>query len=203
MSATEYHLEDALRRGARAEVEPRAASAVDAALAEAERLGLIDVAVATMESPLGDLLLAATPRGVVRIAYDPERRVLDELAGRISRRVVEAPGRLDPLRRQLDEFFAARRRRFELDLDFALTSRFGRDVLEGAAHVPAGHVITYGELADRIGHPRAARAVGNALSANPIPIVLPCHRVVPASGGLGKYTGGVERKAFLLELERN
>jgi methylated-DNA-[protein]-cysteine S-methyltransferase len=159
------------------------------------------VAVATVDSPVGELRVATTARGLVRLAFDPAR-VLDELAGRISPRVVEAPARLDSVRRQLDEYFAARRRRFELAVDLSLTSRFGRQVLEATARVPAGQVTTYGEVAARIGKPGAARAVGNALGANPVAIVVPCHRVVPASGGVGKYGGGPQRKAFLLDLER-
>jgi len=194
-------LEAALRRGAAVDVGAAAGAATDAAVAAADRLGLIDVAVATVDSPVGALLVATTPRGLVRLAYDPVH-VLDELAARISTRVVEAPARLDAVRRQLDEYFAGRRRRFDLAVDLRLTSRFGRQVLEETARVPAGQVTTYREVATRIGHPRAARAVGNALGANPVAIVMPCHRVVPASGGVGNYGGGPQRKAFLLELER-
>ena len=127
--------------------------------------------------------------------------MLDDLAERISPRVVEAPVRLDPVRRELDEYFDGRRRTFDLVIDWSLTGGFRRSVLEETARIPSGHVITYGALAAQIGKPSAARAVGNALGSNPVAIVVPCHRVVPAGGGVGNYGGGPERKAFLLELE--
>jgi len=194
-------LEDALRRGAAVDLDAAAEAATIAAIAAADRDGLVDVAVSTVESPVGDLLVAVSDGRLVRLAYDPVH-VLDELAARVSPRVVEAPGRVDPVRRQLDEYFQARRRRFDLTVDLSLASTFGRRVLEATARVPAGEVVTYGEVAARIGKPSAARAVGNALGANPVAIVVPCHRVVPAGGGVGNYGGGPERKAFLLDLER-
>ena len=194
-------LEAALRRGADADLDAAAEAAIITAVAAADRQGLVDVAVATVDSPVGDLLVAVSEGRLVRLAYDPEH-VLDELAARISPRVLEAPGRVDPVRRQLDEYFEERRRRFDLTVDLSLASTFGRRVLEATARVPAGEVVTYGEVAARIGKPSAARAVGNALGANPVAIVVPCHRVVPAGGGVGNYGGGPERKAFLLDLER-
>ena len=194
-------LEDALRRGAAVDLDAAAEAATIAAIAAADRDGLVDVAVSTVESPVGDLFVAVSDGRLVRLAYDPVH-VLDELAARVSPRVVEAPGRVDPVRRQLDEYFQARRRRFDLTVDLSLASTFGRRVLEATARVPAGEVVTYGEVAARIGKPSAARAVGNALGANPVAIVVPCHRVVPAGGGVGNYGGGPERKAFLLDLER-
>jgi methylated-DNA-[protein]-cysteine S-methyltransferase len=195
-------LEAALRRGADIDLDDAAEAATITAIAAADRQGLVDVAVATVESPVGDLLVAVSKRGLVRLAYDP-LHVIDELAARISPRVLETPGRVDPVRRQLDEYFEARRRRFDLTVDLSLASTFGRQVLEATARVPAGQVTTYGEVAARIGKPSAARAVGNALGANPVAIVVPCHRVVPAGGGVGNYGGGPERKAFLLDLERD
>jgi methylated-DNA-[protein]-cysteine S-methyltransferase len=193
-------IEAALRRGAAVDVDAAAEAATISAIAAADRQGLIDVAVATVDSPVGDLLVAVTPRGLVRLAFDPER-VLDDLAARISPRVVEAPTRLDPVRRELDEYFEGRRRRFDLSVDLSLATGFRRQVLEATARIPVGQVTTYGALAAKVGNPRAARAVGSAVGANPVAIVVPCHRVVPAGGGVGNYGGGPARKAFLLELE--
>jgi methylated-DNA-[protein]-cysteine S-methyltransferase len=193
-------LEAALRRGAGVDVDAAAEAATFSTIAAADREGLIDVAVSTVESPVGDLLVAATPHGLVRLAFDPVR-VLDDLADRISPRVVTAPARLDPVRRELDEYFEGRRREFGITVDLSLASGFRRRVLEATARIPAGRVMTYGALAAQVGKPSAARAVGNAVGSNPVAIVVPCHRVVPASGGVGNYGGGPERKAFLLDLE--
>jgi methylated-DNA-[protein]-cysteine S-methyltransferase len=193
-------IEAALRRGADVDVDNAAEAATTSAIAAADRQGLIDVAVSTVESPVGDLLVAVSDRGLVRLAFDPVH-VLDDLAARISPRVLEAPARLDPVRRELDEYFEGRRRRFDMAVDLSLASGFRREVLEATARIPVGHVTTYGALAARVGKPRAARAVGNAVGSNPVAIVVPCHRVVPAGGGVGNYGGGPERKAFLLELE--
>ena len=195
-------LEAALRRGAALDVGAPAGAAALSAVVAADRAGLVDVAVSTVDSPVGDLLVAVTPQGLVRLAFDPER-VLDELAERISPRVVVAPGRLDPVRRELDEYFAGRRRAFDIAVDWSLTSGFRRRVLEATARIPTGQVTTYGALAEEVGKPTAARAVGNAVGSNPVAIVVPCHRVVPAAGGVGNYGGGPERKAFLLDLERS
>lgn len=195
-------LEAALRRGADVDVGAPADTATRAAINAAGREGLVDVAVGTVESPVGDLFVAVTPRGLVRLAFDPEQpRLLDDLAARISPRVLKAAALVDPVRRELDEYFAGRRRQFDLEVDLSLTSVWGRRVLEATARIPAGHVATYGTLAARVGKPSAARAVGNAVATNPVAIVVPCHRVVPAGGGVGKYGGGPERKTFLLDLE--
>ena len=193
-------LEDALRRGAAIDVDDAATAAVVSTIVAADREGLIDVAVSTVESPIGDLLVAVTPQGLVRLAFDPEQ-VLEELAERISPRVAEAPTRLDPVRRELDEYFAGRRRAFDIAVDWSLTSGFRRRVLEATARIPTGEVTTYGALARQVGKPTAARAVGGAVGSNPVAIVVPCHRVLPASGGVGHYGGGPDRKEFLLELE--
>jgi methylated-DNA-[protein]-cysteine S-methyltransferase len=167
---------------------------------------LVDVAYAEVDSPVGRLLAAATPAGVVRLAYEPDSppdNVLEELAAQVSPRVLEAPARLDGVRRELDEYFAGRRRDFELPVDLRLArGAFGRRVLDATAAIPFGSVLTYTEVAARAGSPRASRAAGNALGANPIPIVVPCHRIVAAGGRLGGYTGGLERKRALLALER-
>lgn len=194
-------LEAALRRGASVDVDDVATAAAVSAVVAADREGLIDVAVSTVESPIGDLLVAVTPQGLVRLAFDPER-VLEDLAERISPRVAEAPARLDPVRRELDEYFAGRRRDFDIAVDWTLTSGFRRRVLEATARIPTGEVTTYGALAKQVGQPTAARAVGGAVGSNPVAIVVPCHRVLPASGGVGNYGGGPDRKEFLLELER-
>jgi methylated-DNA-[protein]-cysteine S-methyltransferase len=165
--------------------------------------GLIDLAYAEVDSPFGPLLVAVSPRGLVRLAYpnEPPERVLDELAGRVSPRVLQSAGLTDEVRRELAEYFQGSRRRFDVPVDWTLTRGFGRRVLRAAARVPFGRLTTYREVATRAGSPRAYRAAGNALGANPIPIVVPCHRVLHSDGGLGGYTGGLERKEFLLELE--
>jgi methylated-DNA-[protein]-cysteine S-methyltransferase len=164
--------------------------------------GLLDVAYATLDSPVGRLLLATTPRGLVRIAYldDGEDAVLESLATRISPRVIAAP--LDEPRRELDEYLAGARRGFDIALDWQLVGGFSRRVLEATARVPYGSVSTYKRVAGEAGNERASRAAGNALGANPLPIVVPCHRILHSTGGLGGYTGGLERKQTLLALER-
>ena len=167
---------------------------------------LLDVAYASTDSPLGELLLAVTARGVVRVAYIDENvgrdEVLEDLARRVSPRVLEVPSRLDDARRQLEAYFSGRRSAFDLQVDLSLVPPFTDRVLTRTAAIPPGQVLTYGEVAAEIGHTRAARAVGNALGSNPIPIVVPCHRVVRGGGGLGGYTGGTHRKEHLLGLER-
>jgi methylated-DNA-[protein]-cysteine S-methyltransferase len=187
----------------------RAARAADAGPPEvtgaAADEGLLDVAYATTDSPVGTLLLATTPDGLVRIAYiGPEQAdvVLAELAARVSPRVLSAPRRLDEPRRELDQYFNGGRREFELPLDWRLTKGFGRRVLEATAAIPYGSVSSYRDVARVAGSPRASRAAGNALGANPLPIVVPCHRVLHTGGGLGGYTGGLERKRTLLAIER-
>jgi methylated-DNA-[protein]-cysteine S-methyltransferase len=179
----------------------RAASAILAQ--RAIREGLVDVAYGVLDSPLGRLIVAVTPRGLVRIAYEGEAEdvVLEQLAAGVSPRVLRAPERTDLARRELEAYFAGKRQAFDLPIDWSLVRGFTRGVLEATAAVPFGHVATYGEMAASAGSPRAARAAGNALHVNPVPIVVPCHRIVPASGGIGKYGGGEDRKKFLLELE--
>jgi methylated-DNA-[protein]-cysteine S-methyltransferase len=169
----------------------------------AERAGLLDVAYASLDSPLGELLVAVTPRGLVRLAYEGERSeaVMDELAERVSPRILNAPERTDAVRRELEDYFAGRRHGFETAVDWSLVRGFASGVLQATARVPFGEVATYAEVAAAAGSPRAYRAAGNALGANPIPIVVPCHRIVHAGGGLGGYTGGLERKRYLLGLE--
>lgn len=172
----------------------------------AEAAGLVDLAYAMHDSPVGPLLLVATPRGLLRIAYTDTpgqsvEEVLARLAQQISPRILAAPRRLDADRRQLDEYFAGARERFELPIDWSLCAGFGRRVLGATARIPFGALKTYKQVAAEAGSPRGSRAAGNALGANPLPIVVPCHRVVHSSGGLGGYTGGLERKRVLLGVE--
>ena len=164
--------------------------------------GLLDAAYDVLDSPVGPLLVAASERGVCRISFDPEpEREIDLLALRVGARVLRSPRRLDGARRELHEYFEGARTEFALPLDLALAGGFQRAVLQELARVPYGDTTTYGTLAARVGNPRAARAVGGAMNRNPIPIVLPCHRVVGSSGRLVGYGGGLERKRALLELE--
>ena len=165
--------------------------------------GLLDVAYDVADTPLGSLLVATTDRGLCRISYDPRpERAEDELARVFGRRLLRVPRAVDETRRQLDEYFEGRRHEFELPLDLTLArADFSRVVLEELARVPYGQMTTYGALAARAGRPRAARAVGTVMNRNPIPIVLPCHRVVGSTGSLVGYGGGLERKQRLLALE--
>jgi methylated-DNA-[protein]-cysteine S-methyltransferase len=163
---------------------------------------LLDVAYDFTDSPVGSLLVATTERGLCRVSFDPEpERELDELARLHGTRVLRSARPLDSVRRELDEYFDHRRTTFNLHVDVAGLPAFQRQVLTELARVPYGEVATYGGLAAKIGKPRAARAVGGALNRNPIPIVLPCHRIVGASGKLVGYAGGLERKRALLALE--
>ena len=168
--------------------------------AAAEREGLVDVAYDLSDSPVGGLLLAATDRGLCRIAYRPEE-ALDELAADFGVRVLRIPKRLDRVRRELDEYFSGKRRDFDLETDLTPVPEFHRLALRELALVPYGQVTTYGALAAKVGRPSAARAIGGAMNRNPIPIVLPCHRVVGSSGKLVGYAGGLDRKEILLRLE--
>jgi methylated-DNA-[protein]-cysteine S-methyltransferase len=170
----------------------------------ADKDGLVDVAFAPVDSPIGTLIAAGTRRGLVRLSFESESAddVLEELATRISPRILEAPARLDEVRRELDEYFDGQRNRFELQIDWKLAGgEFALRVLRAARRIPFGSVSTYSDMARRAGSPRAARAAGNALGSNPIPIVVPCHRVVHTGGGLGGYGGGLDKKRFLLTLE--
>jgi len=174
---------------------------VAAALARADADDLVDVAWAVQDTPIGPLTLAATAEGLVRVGFGGEDRVLDELATEVSPRVVRLPARLDDLRHQLDEYFAGRRHRFEVPLDRRLSHGYRRRVLEELSEVPYGETVSYKDLAVRTGNPGASRAVGGAMATNPIPIVVPCHRVLRSGGALGGYGGGVDRKVWLLRLE--
>jgi methylated-DNA-[protein]-cysteine S-methyltransferase len=169
----------------------------------ADTEGLLDIAYATVDSPFGPLLIAATQRGLVRVnlpAYDPEE-TLEELATRISPRVLEAPARLDDARRELDLYFEGKLTEFDLPLDWRLTSGFQGKVQRAIARIPYGKTRTYTDMARSAGNERAVRAAGTACGSNPIPIVVPCHRVLRTGGGLGGYGGGLPMKRALLELE--
>jgi len=165
--------------------------------------GLLDVAYDILaDTPIGPLLVGVTEYGVCRIWFDPEpERNLETLARLHGPRVLRVSAPVDRVRRELDEYFAGRRTSFDVPVDLALTHGFTRKVLSATARIPFGSVITYREVAGRAGNPRASRAAGNALGSNPIPIVVPCHRVVHTGGGLGGYTGGIDRKIALLRLE--
>jgi methylated-DNA-[protein]-cysteine S-methyltransferase len=175
---------------------------VDAALRRADAEGLVDVGWAVEDTPVGPLMLAATSAGVVRIGFGQEERVLDELASEVSPRVVHLPGRLDEVRRELEEYFAGRRRSFDVPVDRRLSRGYRRTVLEALSReVPYGQTVSYKELAERTGNPKASRAVGSAMATNPIPIVVPCHRVLRTGGALGGYGGGLDTKVWLLRHE--
>jgi methylated-DNA-[protein]-cysteine S-methyltransferase len=165
--------------------------------------GLLDVAYDFVDSPVGMLLVAASPKGLCKISYNPEpEREVEQLARMIGTRVLRSARPIDSVRRQLDEYFERRRTEFDLAIDMRLSAAdFSRRVLEELARVPYGEVTTYGALAARADRPKAARAVGTVMNRNPIPIVLPCHRVVGASGSLVGYAGGLDRKEQLLRLE--
>ena len=166
----------------------------------ASAAGLLDVAYDFAETPIGEVLIAATPRGLCRISYFGEAEVVERLAAQYGARVLRSPKPVDPVRRQLDEYFEGRRTEFDLELDLAVPD-FHRRVLGELARVPFGETTTYGTLAKRVDHPSAARAVGTVMNRNPIPIVLPCHRVIGANGSLVGYAGGLEIKRRLLALE--
>ena len=168
----------------------------------AATLGLVDIGYDIVESPIGELLVAASDRGVASIWFDPDPADdLDRLARIGGPRVLRSPRSVDHARRELDEYFAGKRRSFDLQLDLRAMPPFTLEVLDELARVPYGETTTYGALAQRVGHPRAARAVGTVMNRNRIPIVLPCHRVVGATGSLTGYAGGLDRKETLLELE--
>ena len=164
--------------------------------------GLLDVSYDIADTPIGPLLVAVTERGLCRVSFDPEpERETEHLARGFGARVLRSPRPLDPVKRELDEYFEGQRQEFDLPVDLRGRSEFTRQVLDQLARVPYGEVTTYGSLAALTGRPRAARAVGTIMNRNPIPIVLPCHRVVGSTGSLVGYGGGLERKRLLLDLE--
>lgn len=199
--ATERALAAALKGSAPG--DDRLAGARKRLLARAGQEGLVEVAYATVDSPHGELLVAATERGVVTLGL-PNRgtdAMLERLAAEISPRVLLSPQRLDPARRELDAYFEGRLKRFEVPVDWHLTRGFADKVLHQVARIPYGETLSYGELAAEAGNPRASRAAGTACAVNPVPLIVPCHRVVQASGEPGNYRGGPEMKRALLQME--
>jgi methylated-DNA-[protein]-cysteine S-methyltransferase len=196
-------LEDLLR-GASPELDPATGARLRARLvAEAARIGVLDVAYTTVDSPIGSLLLATTPEGLVRIAFENEGHdaVLGTLAERISPRILRAPDRLAVAARQLDEYFAHRRRSFDVPVDLRLAHGFRRAVLDHLRTIEYGATESYAAVAAAAGSPAAVRATGSACANNPIPLVVPCHRVVRSDGTIGQYLGGTVAKEMLLALE--
>ncbi|HET7414297.1 MAG TPA: methylated-DNA--[protein]-cysteine S-methyltransferase [Arthrobacter sp.] len=169
----------------------------------AQMSNVLDIAYGTVETPVGVLLLAATERGLVRVAYPSQNHelVLEQLAAEISPRILHAPDRLQDASRQLDEYFAGRRRQFSLELDNRMSPGFRRSVLVRLQSIAYGSTVSYAELANMAGNPKAVRAVGTACGANPLPVVVPCHRIVRSDGTPGGYVGGAEAKQTLLKLE--
>jgi methylated-DNA-[protein]-cysteine S-methyltransferase len=183
---------------------PEQLRALHTRLAEtAQRQGILDVAYRTVDSPVGTLLLAATDAGLVRVAYAIENHdtVLQTLSNRISPRILNTPARLDTITRELDEYFAGRRHSFDVRLDWRLSTGFRGTVLQHLSEIGYGHTASYAAVAQLAGNPRASRAVGTACATNPLPVVVPCHRVVRSDGGLGGYLGGIQAKRTLLTLE--
>lgn len=173
-------------------------------VARAQAAGLLDVAYRVVESPVGRLLVAAGESGVLRVAFEVQGHdaALDDLAARVSPRVLEGGSRLDPVLRELDEYFAGRRRAFDVPLDLRLVQGFRRDVVTTLPQVPYGTTASYAGVAAATGRPAAVRAVGTACALNPLPLLLPCHRVVRSDGSAGRYAGGDAAKRTLLDLER-
>jgi methylated-DNA-[protein]-cysteine S-methyltransferase len=169
----------------------------------ADRDAILDIAYRTIDTPVGSLLLAATRAGLVRVAFDSQDHdvVLEQLASMVSPRILRAPKGLDPVAREIDEYFARRRTSFDVPLDFALSTGFRRSVLEHLPQIAYGRTESYADVARTVGKPRAVRAVGSACATNPMPVVIPCHRVLRTDGTLGGYVGGPEAKAALLGLE--
>jgi methylated-DNA-[protein]-cysteine S-methyltransferase len=169
----------------------------------ADTAGVLDIAYRTVDTPVGPLLLAATHTGLVRVAYEVEdhETVLAQLAEAISPRILHAPARLDAVVEQFDEYFAKRRTIFDVAVDLRLTRGFRRSVIEHLRAIRYGHRESYASVATAVGNPRAVRAVGSACAHNPLPVVIPCHRVVRSDGSTGQYVGGPQAKAALLELE--
>lgn len=185
-------------------VDPaRLAHLQEAVARAAERKGILDVAYRTVDTPVGVLLLAATVRGIVRVAFEGENHdaVLAGLAERVSPRILKAPERVDAAAQQLDEYFAGRRTKFDLPVDLSLSQGFRLRVLQHLTDIGFGHTESYSEVAAATGNPKAVRAVGSACATNPLPVIVPCHRVLRSDGSLGGYLGGLDAKRTLLGLE--
>jgi methylated-DNA-[protein]-cysteine S-methyltransferase len=195
--------ESDLAAGLPAVTDAELAALHDRLVRDAGAAGVLDVAYRTLDTPVGTLLLAATEDGLVRVAFATEGhdRVLESLATRVSPRILRAPGRLDEAAREVDEYFAGRRRRFDLPLDFRLSTGFRRIVLGRLPSIDFGKTVSYAQVASDVGRPRAFRAVVTVCATTPLPVVVPCHRVVKSGGDLGNYRGGPEAKRFLIDLE--
>lgn len=204
MTATEHPLAEEDLFATLPEVDADAQARLHARLvATASDAGVLDVAYRTIDTPLGALLLAATEQGLVRVAYACEDHdgVLERLASRVSPRLLHAPARLDLAAREIEEYFAGRRQQFDLPLDFRLSGGFRRTVLSHLRDIAYGRTASYAALAAAAGNPRAVRAAGTACATNPLPVVVPCHRVVRSDGTVGQYVGGTDAKKLLLALE--
>jgi len=203
MGSVERALRRQLPRVEASAIDERSSRAAARVSDSAWRSGVADGAYSWVDTPLGRLLVAVSRRGVVRVSYPDEDggRALEDLARALSPRIVESAPATDDLRRELDEYFDGRRRSFDVKVDLSPVAGFSRRVLRAAERIPFGSVRTYRDVATSAGSPGATRAAGNALGANPVPIVVPCHRVVRTGGGLGGYAGGLERKEQLLRLE--
>lgn len=195
-------IETELRQAGRSQAIP--AGLLGAVTDRAADEGLLDVAYARVDSPVGPLTVAGTDRGLLRVAFPllSDDEVLGQISERVSPRILEAPSRLDGIRRELDAYFAGTLREFATPLDWSLSRGFYLEVLKATARIGYGEVSSYAKVAAAAGSPRAVRAAGTGLGSNPIPVVVPCHRVLRSGGRLGGYAGGLERKQFLLELER-
>jgi methylated-DNA-[protein]-cysteine S-methyltransferase len=193
----------AVRVGRRSARTRDAAAAARSTAARLSERGLADLSYAELQTPFGTMLAATTRRGLVRLAFPEEDRdtVLEGLARRLSPRIVQAPRPLEPVARELEQYFEGHRTRFESPVDWSLIGPFATRVLRATSAIPYGEVLTYTDVAGQAGSPRGSRAAGNALGGNPIPIVIPCHRVLRLGGSLGGYGGGLPRKRWLLELE--
>lgn len=183
--------------------EPDLQGLHDRLAAGASAAGLLDVAYRTVDTPIGRVLLATTPTGLARVAFEGEGfdEVLGRLAERISPRILEVPSRLDAAARQMDEYFAGRRHRFDLPLDLVLAAGFRRTVLDYLPSITYGRTASYAAVAAAVDHPRAVRAVGTACARNPLPLIIPCHRVVRSDGAIGAYLAGAAVKKRLLDME--
>jgi methylated-DNA-[protein]-cysteine S-methyltransferase len=206
MNTQDFFARSTPLEGGRSRNNPTGAhlSALPARLSErAEETGLLDIAYRTVDSPVGTLLLAATPAGLLRVAYEREDldAVLQTLSAKVSPRILNAPRRLDPAARQLDEYFARQRQRFDVPVDMSLATGFRRQVLGYLPSIDYGHTASYATVAVALENPKAVRAVGSACANNPLPLVIPCHRVVRSDGQAGEYIGGPQTKRRLLDLE--
>lgn len=198
---TEDGIEQRLRAGAPRSGPARLSAVVSEAFARADADGLVEVAWTNFDSPIGSLWAATTQIGLLAVGFGEPDGGLDTIAQRISPRVVEVPRRLDVVRRELDEYFEGRRRQFDLPLDRRLSQGFRAEVLQALEQVAYGQTVSYLGLAELVGKPKASRAVGTAMATNPLPIVVPCHRVLRTGGALGGYAGGLEAKRWLLAHE--